>query len=139
MGFVVKQMKTVETLGSATVICSDKTGTLTENKMSLAKLFTLESQKITDANEKLNEKELALLRTALFASEPIPFDPMEVALHESYSRNNTIDSIFCFSDSPNAQTFIIASGAPLEAMILLLMPFSKTWVIIGGLPPIGYS
>lgn len=38
MGIVVKQMKTVETLGSATVICTDKTGTITENRMSLAKL-----------------------------------------------------------------------------------------------------
>ncbi|MDE3252017.1 MAG: HAD-IC family P-type ATPase, partial [Bacteroidota bacterium] len=37
LGIVVKQMKTVETLGSATVICTDKTGTITENKMSLAK------------------------------------------------------------------------------------------------------
>jgi len=34
MGIVVKQMKTVETLGSATVICVDKTGTITENKFS---------------------------------------------------------------------------------------------------------
>ena len=42
LGIVVKQMKTVETLGSATVICTDKTGTITENKMSLAKLFVLE-------------------------------------------------------------------------------------------------
>ena len=46
MGIVVKQMKTVETLGSATVICTDKTGTITENKMSLAKLYLLSSNKI---------------------------------------------------------------------------------------------
>ena len=39
LGIVVKQMKTVETLGSDTVECTDKTGTITENKMSLAKLF----------------------------------------------------------------------------------------------------
>lgn len=45
LGIVVKQMKTVETLGSATVICTDKTGTITENKMTLAKLFVLKSQK----------------------------------------------------------------------------------------------
>jgi Ca2+-transporting ATPase len=48
MGIVVKQMKTVETLGSATVICTDKTGTITENKMSLAKLFVLKTQKISE-------------------------------------------------------------------------------------------
>jgi Ca2+-transporting ATPase len=46
LGIVVKQMKTVETLGSATVICTDKTGTITENKMSLAKFFVLHSNKI---------------------------------------------------------------------------------------------
>ena len=45
MGIVVKQMKTVETLGSATVICTDKTGTITENKMSLASIFVLANQK----------------------------------------------------------------------------------------------
>ncbi|MBC7851291.1 MAG: HAD-IC family P-type ATPase, partial [Chitinophagaceae bacterium] len=48
LGVIVKQMKTVETLGSATVICTDKTGTITENKMSLAKLFVLSSLKISD-------------------------------------------------------------------------------------------
>ena len=45
MGIIVKQMKTVETLGSATVICTDKTGTITENKMSIAKLYLYSSNK----------------------------------------------------------------------------------------------
>ncbi|MBC7652575.1 MAG: cation-translocating P-type ATPase, partial [Deinococcales bacterium] len=85
-GIVVKQMKTVETLGSATVICTDKTGTITENKMSLAKLFLLDSQKITDADNITNDAEKALVKLAMFASEPIPFDPMEIALHESYAK-----------------------------------------------------
>lgn len=84
MGIVVKQMKTVETLGSATVICIDKTGTITENKMSLAKLFLLSSNKISQSNDSLIEDEKKLIKMAMWASEPIPFDPMEVALHQTY-------------------------------------------------------
>ena len=84
MGIVVKQMKTVETLGSATVICTDKTGTITENKMSLAKIFLLKNNKLFDPKDELIEEEKEPLKLAMFASEPIPFDPMEVALHDNY-------------------------------------------------------
>ncbi len=91
LGIVVKQMKTVETLGSATVICTDKTGTITENKMSLAKLFLLDSQNITDAEHISNDSEKALLRLAMWASEPIPFDPMEIVLHDAYAKTHHKD------------------------------------------------
>lgn len=84
MGIIVKQTKTVETLGSATVICTDKTGTLTENKMSLAKVFSLPEGKISDTSQQMCNSEKELIRIAMWASEPIPFDPMEIALHESY-------------------------------------------------------
>jgi len=85
MGIVVKQMKTVETLGSATVICTDKTGTITENKMSFAKLFLLSSNQISEPHKSLTDDEIQLIKIAMWASEPMPFDPMEKALHETYS------------------------------------------------------
>ena len=85
MGIVVKQMKTVETLGSATVICTDKTGTITQNKMALAKLFTLKTGNIVNTKDILGDNEKELITTSMWASEPIPFDPMEIAIHNAYS------------------------------------------------------
>ena len=134
MGIVVKQMKTVETLGSATVICTDKTGTITENKMSLAKLYLLSTQKNTDASGTLSDEERRLVSLAMWSSEPIPFDAMEVALHEAYCKSTPTDDRSNFkmiheyplSGKPPMMTHIFedgtgkriiaAKGAP-EAMV----------------------
>jgi P-type Ca2+ transporter type 2C len=91
LGIIVKQMKTVETLGSATVICTDKTGTITENKMTLAKLFELSSNIISEPQDTMSAGEKSLITLAMWASEPIPFDPMETALHYAYGNTTTID------------------------------------------------
>ena len=91
MGIITKQTKTVETLGSATVICTDKTGTITENKMSLAQLYVFDSNALIDTNEKMNTDAEEILSYAMWSSEPIPFDAMEIAIHEAYAKLESVD------------------------------------------------
>jgi Ca2+-transporting ATPase len=82
---LTRRAASIETLGSATVLCTDKTGTLTENRMSIAELrlpdgnvFRL--RETTNAQVPSNFRELAV--HGLLASAPVPFDPMEKAFHE---------------------------------------------------------
>jgi Ca2+-transporting ATPase len=90
-GVVVKQMKTVETLGSATVICTDKTGTITENKMTLAKLYFLKSNSLHSPDTITNSPCFEVLEFSMWASESIPFDPMELAIHRAYKNQTKQD------------------------------------------------
>ncbi|MGC1242619.1 MAG: cation-translocating P-type ATPase [Chryseosolibacter sp.] len=90
VGIIARHIKTVETLGSASVICTDKTGTITENRMTLAGVFVLPSGAISGPGH-FGPGEHALIRMAMWASEPIPFDPMEAALHQAYAAAATVD------------------------------------------------
>ncbi|MBC7759079.1 MAG: cation-translocating P-type ATPase [Phormidesmis sp. FL-bin-119] len=91
MGIIVKDMKTVETLGSASVICTDKTGTITQNKMSLVKLYVFAENKICEAEKASGTNAIGLITASMWSSETIPFDPMELSIHDFYARHTMKD------------------------------------------------
>lgn len=90
-GVVVKKLSTVETLGGATVICVDKTGTITENRMSIAKLYDFRTNQIIEQHKDTDTAYIELINYSMWASEPIPFDPMEIAIHDAYTKHHDID------------------------------------------------
>jgi len=81
---LTRHVPAIEMLGAATVLCVDKTGTLTQNKMALAKLYAAgEEYQIVRSNNNLPEKFHETLEFAVLASHVDPFDPMEKAIRET--------------------------------------------------------
>ncbi|WP_304518239.1 HAD-IC family P-type ATPase, partial [Cecembia rubra] len=87
---IARSPYTVETLGTASVICTDKTGTLTENHMELRAVYDFTTDRTQDFT-----KEAPIfshtLDYALWASEILPFDPMEKSIHDFYTSLAEVD------------------------------------------------
>jgi Ca2+-transporting ATPase len=86
----VKQPQYVETLGAATVICADKTGTLTENRMHLELLYDAIQHKSFRVQDNTGLP-AELIEYAMWASETAPFDPMEQSIHQLYASVAPVD------------------------------------------------
>lgn len=159
MGIIVKRTQTIEALGSATVICTDKTGTITENKMQLASLYIHAQNLVQMPDATLSDQGRELLTMAMWASEPVPFDPMEIALHEAYVHSAAADLRSGFKlvheyplegkppmmthvfENKNSERIVAAKGAPeaLMAVSGLSDKESRTvWEAVNAFADKGY-
>ncbi|MEO0091482.1 MAG: cation-translocating P-type ATPase [candidate division WOR-3 bacterium] len=134
-GILTRRIKAIQTLGSVTVLCVDKTGTLTLNEMKVKRIFAknsyydIKEEKETQLPEKFHE----LIEYAILASQKDPFDPMERAIRSLgvYTLSNTehlhdnwehikeyplSKDLLAFSNvwqSPDGRDYLIAAkGAP---------------------------
>jgi Ca2+-transporting ATPase len=90
-GVIVKAPSVIEALGSASIICLDKTGTITENKMEISRIYDFQTDMILTKESWEIPSARHLITTAMWASETVPFDNMEKAIHQLYEKSTNMD------------------------------------------------
>lgn len=115
---------TIETLGSATVLCADKTGTITQNKMEVAALYSGKELLLRDFFIEKPEHFKELIQAARSASGKTTIDPMEQAIgsiHQDWIANEEFElnvlKEYPLSDELLAMTQVVGKQEEKEWMV----------------------
>lgn len=119
---IIKKLKAVEGLGCVSVICSDKTGTLTQNKMTVKKIF-VDNKTIDSENININDElESFLLNSSILCSDAVSVDgneigdPTEVAL-TNLGHKFSINEIECRKTYPRLREIPFDSDRKLMSTL----------------------
>ena len=117
LGVLARWPAAVESLGSATVLAVDKTGTLTDNRMAVQRLLTWPDHDSWSPGEDLDEPWHALVEMAVLASRGDPVDAMELAI-QRLAAEHLRNSEHLHPDWPLEREY------PLQANLLVV---SRLW------------
>ena len=106
---IIKRLPAVETLGTCTVICSDKTGTLTQNKMLIENIFT--------SDVEINVTGKGYDPKGIFLKEGIEIDPKK---HKTASKILEIGVLCNNSDIKKEKEAWVVDGEPTEGALIVL-------------------
>lgn len=148
---LTRRVPAIEMLGAATVLCSDKTGTITFNRLSVSEIYAENDfLDVGEDGEALPEKFHELIEFAILASQKEPYDPIEKALKDlggrtlsgtehlhgnwslvrQYPLSKDLLALSHVWKSPGGETYAIASkGAPEAIMDLCHLPEDQVRLI----------
>jgi len=105
VGVIVRRTATIEALGSVTVLCVDKTGTLTKNEMKIEELKLLNGD-TWNASSAINPEFEELISIGSLATPTVAFDPMDLAF-KTLETSNRLASYKSLSEIPLSKERLI--------------------------------
>ena len=153
-GVLTRHINAIETLGAISVLCTDKTGTLTQNRMTVTALAVPRVAGSSEPGEVLQWRTPAmgqasstpaataaplstafhpLIEHAILASAPTPFDPMETAFH-AMGKDHLSEADRAFGEGQLVQTYALSPSLKAMSHVWQFDPDDPHVVSVKGAP-----